>query len=219
MKRKRVSTHITSLPMRLVVLGIGILVAFIHAMILRTIPAGETAFPVFLLALVLLFDAFLVWWGIIFMTQSRITLYEEGIELERGNSKIFTPWENVSHLGIKGGGKNSRRGIFLHEKVTPEVTGAVERLLFGRATNFIPIGRYVHLPRKWNLFSREINTDKLGETDFGQDLYELAPHLFEEYDEWKPKNRLRDDYYKTEYDNWSDDMKLEQKDKIEIHNR
>ncbi len=194
MKRKKVSTHRPKLPMRLFVLLMGILVAGIHAFILRTMTVTEvTPMPFFMLGLILLFDAVFLWWAIIFMTQSQVTLFEEGIELERGGSKVFTTWDNVSHLGVKGYGRNQKRGIFLHDKVSPETKGLVEKAFFGRSSDFIPIGRYVHLPRIWALFNREIDKDKLLNSDFGQELYDLAPHLFDEYDEWKPKNRLSDD--------------------------
>lgn len=194
MKRKKVSTHRPKLPMRLFVLLMGISVAGIHAVVLRMMSAtADTAMPFFMLGLILLFDAIFLWWAIIFMTQSRVTLFEEGIELERGGSKVFTTWDNVSHLGVKGYGRSQKRGIFLHDKVTPETKGLVEKVFFGHSSDFIPIGRYVHLPRIWGLFNREIDKDKLLDSDFGQELYDLAPHLFHEYDEWKPKNRLSDD--------------------------
>ena len=201
MKRKKVSTHTPKLPMRSFVLLMSIFVAFTHVFILRTLTVGtEVVFPIFMLMLILLFDAMFLWWGIIFMTQSRVTLFEEGIELERGGSKVFSTWDNVSHLGVKGHGRNQKRGLFLHEKVTPETKGLVDKIAFGRSSNFLPIGRYVHLPRVWRLFNREINTEKLLDSEFGQELYDLAPHLFEDYDEWKPKNRLRDDYDNSDYD-------------------
>lgn len=204
MKRKKVSTHTPKLPMRSFVLLMSILVAFIHVFMLRTLTVGtEVVLPIFMLALILLFDAMFLWWGIIFMTQSRVTLFEEGIELERGGSKVFSTWDNVSHLGIKGHGRSQKRGLFLHDKVTPETKGLVEKIAFGRSSNFLPIGRYVHLPRVWGLFKRDINTDKLLDSEFGQELYDLAPHLFEEYDEWKPKNRLNDDHDENTYE-WVD---------------
>ena len=213
MKRKKVSTHTPKLPMRSFVLLMSIFVAFIHVFILRSMMVEQvTAFPIFMLALVLLFDAMFLWWGIIFTTQSRVNLFEEGIELERGGSKVFSTWDNVSHLGVKGHGRNQKRGLFLHDKVTPETKGLAEKIAFGRSSNFLPIGRYVHLPRVWGLFKRDINTDKLLDSEFGQELYDLAPHLFEDYDEWKPKNRLRDDYDKNTYE-WVDNRDSEMKNR------
>jgi|GEM_PF-3286061 len=211
MKRKRISSHRAGLPMRMFFLLMGLIVAGMHAVMFRMVgDTGETAIPLFFIALALFFDAFLLWWAIIFMTQSRVTLYEEGIELERGGAKIFTTWDNVSHFGIKGMGKNQRRGIYLHEKVSPDTKGLVEKILFGWDTRFIPIGQLIHLPTE-HIFSRTIDPDKVLETEFGQEVYELAPHLFEEYDEWKPKNRLRDDYVEDSQAEWLQDMSSQQK--------
>ncbi|MGB7342134.1 MAG: hypothetical protein WBC91_24775 [Phototrophicaceae bacterium] len=203
MKRKRMSVYKPGLPMRLFVLSMGLLVAGIHTFALRSV-LGTGEMPFLIFPFLLLVDGFLLWWSIIFMTQSRVTLFEEGIEVERGGSKLFSTWDNVSHLGIKGGGKNSRRGLFLHEKVSPETTGLVDKLFFGRSTNFLPVGQFVRLPREWRIFSRKIDTNKLLNSEFGQELYRYAPHLFEEYDEWKPKNQLRDDYF-DEPSDWIED--------------
>lgn len=210
MKRKKVSVHTPGKPMRFFVLMMGLVVAGLHAFILRTMGAETTDFPLALMGLVLFFDAILLWWAIIFTTQSRVTLFEEGIELERGNSKVYTPWENVSHLGVKGFGRNQRRGLFLHEKVTPETKG-IEKLFFGWKSGFLNIGRYVHLHRVWNPFSRQLNMEKILETEFGQDLYAVAPHLFDEYEDWKPKNRLEDGYVDNREFTYLDDSQSEER--------
>lgn len=166
------------------VLAMGLFVAAMHVFLLRTMSfSGEaSSMPFAILGLILLIDAIFLWWTIIFTTQSHITLYEEGIELQRGGSRLFTSWHNVDKFGIKGHGRAARRGLYLHERVSPDTKGLVDKLIFGRDTDFIPIGQYTHLPRKWTLnpFNREIHTDKLRDTDFGQDVYDLAPHLFEE---------------------------------------
>lgn len=192
-KRKRISSFSPRWPMKAFVLGAGLLIAAIHVFTLRMMQA-EGDFPIPLMLLILAFDAFFVWWSIIFTTQSRVTIYDEGIELERGGSRLFTKWDNVSHLGIKGFGRNQRRGIFLHERVKPKVNGLIDKVFFGVSTDFIPIGRYVNLPRNWNPFNRNINTEKLLETEFGQTLYEYAPHLFDDYSDMKPKKRLEEGY-------------------------
>jgi hypothetical protein len=190
MKRKKINSYTPGWPMRGFMLLVGFAVAAIHVFAIRS--AGLQEMPLPLIAFILLADATLLWWMIVFSSQSRVTLYDEGIELERGASKVFTPWSNVSHLGVKGFGRNRRRGIYLHTPVSPETKGLVEKLFFGRASDFIPIGRYVNLPTNWNPFSREIDKDKLLETEFGKDLYELAPHLFGV--EEKPKHSLEDEY-------------------------
>ena len=192
-KRKKISSFTPRWPMKSLVFGMALIAAAIHVGIFRFAPLEED-FPAALIFLMLLMDSLLLWWGYIFSTQSRVTIYDEGIELERGGAKLFTRWDNVSHLGIKRRGRNHRRGIFLYHKVKPRVNGLAEKLFFGRETNFIPIGSYVHLPRYMNPFNRKIDTDKLLETEFGQTLYEYAPQLFDDYIDMKPKKRLEDDY-------------------------
>jgi hypothetical protein len=193
MKRKKVLSHSPRWQMKAFIVSMGLLIAAIHIFSFR-MAQDSGDFPIPLILLVLIIDAFLLWWSYIFTTQSRVTIFEEGIELVRGGSRLFTKWDNISHLGIKGYGRNQQRGIFLYDKVKPKVNGLIEKLLFGRETDFIPIGRYVHLPRNWNPFNRQINTEKLLETEFGQRLYDYAPHLFDDYNNAKPKNRLEDDY-------------------------
>ena len=204
MKRKKVMSHTPRLITRIVILMMGVIVALLHIVLFRSMSDWMSFLP-FTFAMILLFDSFLLWWAVIFMTQSQVTLFEEGIELERGGSKIFSTWDNVSHTGIKGYGKNSRRGIFLHEKVSPDSKGLAEKLIFGQETDFIPIGQVVYLPGA-GILSREIDMDKLLDSEFGQKLYELAPHLFEEYDEWKPKNRLEDSHEDEQVPDWLADL-------------
>jgi hypothetical protein len=202
-KRKKISSHSPRQAMKVFVLAMALLVAAIHVFSFRMMQA-EGDFPIPLMMLVLVFDAVFLWWSYMFTSQSRVTIYDEGIELERGGSKLFTKWENVSHLGVKGFGRSERRGIFLHEKAKPKVNGLIEKLIFGSETDFIPIGRYVNLPRHWNPFNRNINTEKLLESEFGQGLYEYAPHLFDDYSDMKPKNRLEDSYDEQD-DYWYED--------------
>jgi hypothetical protein len=196
MKRKKIQSFVPGWPIRIASLLAASVAVIAHIVGIRA--GGLETIPAPMLLLILVMDAVLLWWMIVFSSQSRVTLYDEGIELERGASKVFTPWENVSHLGFKGFGRSRRRGIYLHSPVKPESKGIVEELLFGRESNFIPIGRYVHLPSNWNIFNAQINTDKLLETEFGQQLYELAPHLFGE--EEKPKNQLEEELEENNYE-------------------
>jgi hypothetical protein len=196
MKRKKIQSFVPGWPIRIFSLIAVSFAVLAHMVAIRA--GGLETIPSPAILLILVMDAFLLWWMIVFSSQSRVTLYDEGIELERGASKVFTPWENVSHLGFKGFGRNRRRGIYLHSPVKPESKGIVEGLLFGRESNFIPIGRYVHLPSNWNIFNQEIDTDKLLSTAFGQQLYELAPHLFGV--EEKAKNQLEDMVENNAYD-------------------
>jgi hypothetical protein len=171
------------MPMRLFVLLMALLVAGMHAFILRNIGGGNTDFPMFLFGFILLFDAFFLWFGIIFMTQTRVIVSEDGIELQRGGARAFTPWENISHFGVKGGGKNQRRGIYLYNKIKPEVNGLAEKLFYGWETDFLPIGQVINLPTRWGFLRNPINYDKLANTEFGQDVDYYAPHLLDERQE------------------------------------
>jgi hypothetical protein len=188
MKRKKINSFTPHWGYKATFFGMGVVTAIAHAVMFRTIP-DMTAIPLPLIIGLLGMDAFLVWFGVIFGTQSRVTVYEEGIELERGNSRFFAAWDNISHFGTKFGGKNQQRGLWLHEAVQPEAHG-IEKLFFGWKSNFLNLAQYVNLPRP-NAFSREIDTDKLLETEFGQAVYEFAPHLF---DKEKHKNQLEDAY-------------------------
>lgn len=209
MKRKKVSKHIPGKPVRAFILIMGLIASAIHVYFFRS-TGGEIAFAPIFFGLLLAIDAFALWWAFIFMTQSQVTLFEEGIELRRGGSKIFTSWDNVSHFGITGAGKNRRRGIYLHKKVSPKNNGFVEKLFWGRDTDFMAIGQCVNLSTT-KLFSNEIDPDKVRETAFGQELYDLAPHLFEEYDEWKPKNRLEDGYVDNRQSTYLDDSQAKER--------
>ncbi|MEM9955839.1 MAG: hypothetical protein AAF846_29840 [Chloroflexota bacterium] len=206
-KHKRVSTYKPRLPMRAFVLAMGLIVAGIHVFILRQF-MGTGEVPLFFFPLILMIDAFLLWWSIIFTTQSQVTLYDDGIELQRGGSKLFTTWDNVSHMGIQRRGRNRVSGLYLHDKVQPETKGIADKLFFGRGTKFLDIGRYVRMPMTWRIINNEVDQEKLLRTDFGKELHELAPHLFEDDDEWKPKNRLRDDYSDDEQLYWDDDSQM-----------
>ena len=177
--------------MRLFVLAMGVIVAGMHAYMLRSAGfSGATDFPLFFLGFILLVDAWLLWYSIIFTTQTRVIVTADGIEMQRGGSRLFTPWENVSHFGIKGGGKNQQRGIYLYHKVEPEVTGLAEKLFYGWATDFIPIGQVINLPTNWGFFRHDINIEQLAQTEFGQDVAYHAPHLlgsFSGYEQEKSK--------------------------------
>lgn len=206
-KRKKILTQRPRWPMKAFILAIGIVTTVIHVFAFR-MAQMDTEFPIILVMLMLLIDSALLWWGYIFTTQTHVTIYDDGIELVRGGARLFVSWDNVSHLGVKGFGRNERRGIFLHEKVKPEVKGMIEKLVFGWETDFIALGRYVHLPRYLNPFKREVNTEKLLETEFGQALYEYAPHLFDDYGDSKPKKRLEDGYDERE-DYWYEEEMMQ----------
>jgi hypothetical protein len=180
--------------MRLFVLAVGFLMAGMHAFILRGEAfSGVDGFPILFLGLLLLVDAFFLWYALLFTTQTRVIVSAEGIELQRGASRLFTAWDNASHFGVKGAGKSQERGLYLHHKVQPDVTGLAEKLFYGWATDFIPLGQVINLPTTWGFFQQPVNLEKLAQTEFGQDVAYHAPHLLEayaEYEKSKVDNRL-----------------------------
>lgn len=181
LKRDTGKVYIPGLPMRLFILAIGVLMAGMHAFVLRT-ANFSVGFPIFFLMFILLIDAWMLWYGIIFTTQTRVHVTEDGIELERGGSRLFTPWQNISHFGVKGGGKNQQRGIYLYSKVKPQVNGLAEKLFYGWETDFIPIGQVIKIPTRWGFMRHSINLEKLAQTDFGYDVAYYAPYLLDEVD-------------------------------------
>ena len=204
MKHKNSSGHIYTpgLMMRLFVMGMGIFLAGMHAFIFRSFDMSDiTPFLGFMLAFILMIDGWFIWYGYIFTTQTRMIVNADGIELQRGGAHIFVAWENISHFGIKGSGRNQQPGIYLYHKVQPQVNGAAERIFFGSTTDFIPIGQVVNIPLHWGFFRRDVNLEKLAQTDFGRDVGQYAGHLLNQYNEKSktPSQRLQFDTRKATY--------------------
>lgn len=201
LKHDKMRIYIPSLAMRLLILIAGLLITAMHALVLRQanfVGAGD--FPLLFVVLILMFDAAFLWWGIVFTTQTRVIVSEIGIELQRGTARLFTPWDNISHFGVKGAGKNQQRGLFLYDKVQPQVSGIADKLFFGWETNFMPIGQVVNLPTHWGFFRQPINLDKVLQTEFGQDVAYYAPHLFDEAKD-RRKSKAQPDWLSSLADN------------------
>jgi hypothetical protein len=190
MKRKKITSFAPDWSVRIffvLVISFGV---FLHLYSIRQLMAGQMQFPLPILLFILALDAYLLW-TMFMVFQTKVTLYDEGIEVERGASKLFTTWDNVSHMGKNGMGRSVATGLYLHEPAKTESEGLAERLLLRENSKFIPLGRFMNIPSDWtSFFSRDVDMDKILETDFGKQLYELAPHLFEQ--EAKLKNRLED---------------------------
>ena len=178
MKRKQtqINEYAPGLAMRLLMLGIGIFVVMMHFPILLMGGEGLNGM-IFFLLLIVCFDGFMLWYGIIFATQYRVFVSEEGIEMQRGASRIFTSWENISHIGIRAYGKNQQMGVYLYERAVPSTNGLIEKLFWGRSTDFISIGDVIRIPWKWGFPQTKINHEKLAHTPFGRDVLRFAPHL------------------------------------------
>ena len=83
-----------------VLVGIGAMLA--HFPLIQSNTYGSDTVPLpFLVAglFFIIFDAFFLWWIVIFITSTQLVVYEEGLELQRGSARHFSAWENMSHLG------------------------------------------------------------------------------------------------------------------------
>lgn len=204
MKLQLVSTYKPRLINRLFIIVTALLITPLFALMFRDATIREEGL-LLLIGLVLSINILVIWHNVIFITQSHLALYREGIELKFGSSSTYAAWHQTSRLGIKGA-RLSQIGIFLHGKVKPKKTAR----FYSSSTDFIPIGNYINIPLTWDIMSStKIDTDKLRETDFGQHLYQLAPHLFDEKP--KRKNQLEDRYDTQQYPDWL--RELNQKEK------
>lgn len=136
---------------------------------------------------------FWIWSTIIEATQTRITFYDDGLELQRGGSRLFSTWENMRHIGAKSRSRNSTYGIFLSNEVQPDNVGLIEGLVYGHSSDYIELSSIIKVPTKNSWTNRKIDLDKFAQTEFGQDLMRYTPHLFEKGKKVKTKHRLSDD--------------------------
>src|SRR5689334_1672999 len=97
MKRKKINSFTPHWGYKATFAIMGLVTAAAHIIMFRTVP-DIASIPLPAIIALLGVDAFILWFGIVFGTQSRVTVYDEGIELERGNSKFFTTWDNISHF-------------------------------------------------------------------------------------------------------------------------
>lgn len=180
LKRDNVRIYTPGVPTRLFILLMGLIIAAMHGFMLsQCYFVSVSDFPFLWVALLVMMDVAFLWWAIIFTTQTRVIVSEEGIELQRGGTRLFSPWDNISHFGVNGAGKDQQDGLFLYNKVQPEVSGIADSLCFGWEADFMPIGLVINMPRHSGFFRPPINLDKLLNTEFGQDVAYYAPHLFD----------------------------------------
>jgi hypothetical protein len=136
-----------------------------------------------------------VFWSLIIgISQTSITVYEDGLEWQRGGAKLFVRWEDLYELGRKPAGGSVSFGIYLNHSIEPEVNGFAEKLIFGRATNFITLTGIVDVPSYWAGFGKGqmLDTYKFADTEFGRELMRYAPHLFRDNTDIKGKNDTDD---------------------------
>lgn len=137
-------------------------------------------FPKPLLFLFLPFYLWMAWYTFTFCYQTRLIVYESGIEIQRGSSRFFSNWGNMSHFG-RAGFNTKYHGILLFERITPETNNFIDKLFYGGSRQFMEFGDIISFPKRWAGFFQgmAVDTEKLLETDFGRDIYQFAPHLFE----------------------------------------
>jgi hypothetical protein len=185
MKNKRGAEviHIYTPRLEMKVINIFFLVVFLFTQTSMFIPPRDIPVSTLLSYIpFLLFDAFLIWYVFKLCTQIRLLIYEDGIVVQHGSVYHFSPWENMSHFGRQGDGRNSRYGIFLLEKVKPESGSFLERFCWGGSSNFLELDQeFFDLPKRWlGLFRASvIDLDRLYDSTFGQEIYPFAPQLFE----------------------------------------
>lgn len=125
--------------------------------------------------------------------RSFLHFYEDGLELERGRSRLFCPWENLKNFGVYHTDNETRYGICFDAKRKPLVQGLLDRLFYGSASDFINLSPFTQIPSRSKGFwkGRAIDVESLRKTELGQDLYQFAPHLFNA--EEKPKKLQSDE--------------------------
>jgi hypothetical protein len=193
MKNKRggeiINIYTPALWIKLTLALVSVIMLGFHFPVMLWTSQTVEEFPVIIFVFLLPLYTWLLWYTIIIWTQTRLIVYEDGIEIQRGASSFFSPWENMRHFGLYSYAQKNRYGIFLHEKVQPEAQGLVEKLFYGWSSNFIMLNEFVYVPWRWVGFFQGYTVDvsKLRDTEFGRQLLQYAPHLFE-YGKEKQKN-------------------------------
>ena len=133
-----------------------------------------------------------IWYILEFIFKLKFEVTDNGLWLHM-YGKRFYPWDSMISLGTKSRtvkyssnwGIHTRKAKIIHQS-------PIGKWMIGNwiHNTFIPVEQIVDVPRKF-LVSHDI--EKFKQTEFGQDLYHYAPHLFEKY-EIKSKKQKEDDY-------------------------
>ena len=115
-------------------------------------------------------------------TQIAITVYEDGIDWQRGSSHVFTTWENINYIGRNDEGDSTTYGIFLHKEVQAEAHSWIDKRFFSAPVTYIRLIPTVKVPTKWDGLRQGsiIDMEAFAGTEFGQNLLQYAPHLLEQ---------------------------------------
>ncbi|MEO1290686.1 MAG: hypothetical protein AAFV93_23335 [Chloroflexota bacterium] len=200
-------------------LGIGVIIGIIILFVIISL----LIFNVSDLTLLLLLITFLlipiilfVWHKVFFqrlvISPTGITLYHVGIyQIEFDNLYYLTDGQFYSK-------KDSLKwaGIELKHAVPPLKPKSRWLkmwyfLVFPSQLSLIPLAYVTDIHIRHNLLTSKIDIEHLQQTKLGCWLQYYAPHLFEDDNERKLKNRLDDDYSDDEQLYWNDDSQLSDK--------
>ncbi|MEL7433835.1 MAG: hypothetical protein AAFN11_07795, partial [Chloroflexota bacterium] len=137
--------------------------------------AGEPRLLDITIMIIALFFILAVGYGACTWFWSEYRLYNDGLayhmdgQKEMHYDRNFTAWEDMTHFGIKPVGQYPVTGIFAQ---APENSTQTEK--------FIPLTDYVEIPEVSHKTRRVVDLEALRETEFGQYVYEYAPHLFDD---------------------------------------
>lgn len=130
----------------------------------------------------LLFILYMLFFGVMAFqaTQITITVYEKGLDWQRGSSHVFATWDNMATIGRKDEGDSTTFGIHLHQPVAPQGSRWLDRRLFSAPVGYIRLIPTVKVPTTFKgTEGNVIDRQAFAETDFGQDVLRHAPHLLE----------------------------------------
>lgn len=206
-KRKRMATYQLNKTTRLLFVASGsVLLLLALSQLAPFIASTLLAQPLLLEAsavFISLFISILVGFGIHRWLSSEIRLYDIGIGHVAGSSETFVAWSDLTHFGTQKTRLGYQVGIYAH----PTAEEDTDEL-------FIPLNDYVDLPTVSTQQQPTVDLAALRETAFGQQVYNHAPHLFEEDEQtilpYKTKNDLGY-MHDTEIQNdtlWQDDDKM-----------
>lgn len=134
---------------------------------------------------IFLFILYMLFFGVMAFqaTQMKITVYEKGIEWQRGGSHVFTTWDNIKSIGRKDEGDSATFGLYLQQPVQPTASSWLDKRFFSASVDYIRLIPTIKVPTIFKgLQGNVIDRQALAETDFGQDVLRYAPHLFEKED-------------------------------------
>ncbi|MEL6405474.1 MAG: hypothetical protein AAFR81_13985 [Chloroflexota bacterium] len=137
--------------------------------------AGEPRLLAITIMITALFFILAVGFGAYMWFWSEYRLYNDGLAYYMGgqkgmrNERNFTAWEDMTHFGREWDGLTYALGIFAQ---APENSTQTEK--------FIPLTDYVEITKVRRKTPPVVDLEALRETEFGQYVYEYAPHLFDE---------------------------------------